>query len=78
MMLENGNGRMAIMASPVMRYHGAKFRLAPWIISYFPPHRVYIEPFGGAVMQTMVTHLSVFAMGARDEYLSALRMIPKV
>lgn len=33
---------------PVLRYHGGKFRLAPWILSFFPAHRIYCEPFGGA------------------------------
>ena len=33
---------------PVMRYHGAKFRLAPWILGFFPPHQTYVEPYGGA------------------------------
>ncbi|KMN48743.1 DNA methyltransferase [Chromobacterium violaceum] len=33
---------------PALRYHGAKFRLAPWIIQFFPPHQTYVEPFGGA------------------------------
>lgn len=33
---------------PVLRYHGGKWRLAPWIIQRFPAHRVYVEPFGGA------------------------------
>jgi DNA adenine methylase len=31
----------------LVRYHGGKWRLAPWIIAQFPPHRFYVEPFGG-------------------------------
>jgi len=33
---------------PALRYHGGKFRLAPWIMQFFPPHGCYVEPFGGA------------------------------
>lgn len=33
---------------PILRYHGGKWRIAPWIIAQFPSHRIYVEPFGGA------------------------------
>lgn len=32
---------------PAIRYHGGKWKLAPWIIEHFPEHRVYTEAFGG-------------------------------
>jgi len=35
-------------ARPPLRYHGSKWRLAPWIISFLPGHWAYVEPFGGA------------------------------
>lgn len=39
---------MAEICSPAFRYHGSKFRLAPWINQHLPAHRIYVEPFGGA------------------------------
>lgn len=33
---------------PLLRWHGGKWRLAPWIVSNLPPHRIYVEPYGGA------------------------------
>lgn len=36
------------LTRPVLRWHGGKWLLAPWIIENLPPHRVYVEPFGGA------------------------------
>lgn len=38
---------MTSFTHPLMRYHGGKFRIADWIISQFPPHKTYVEPFGG-------------------------------
>lgn len=39
---------MTTVIRPALRYHGAKYRLAPWIMSFFPAHGCYVEAFGGA------------------------------
>lgn len=38
---------MTTPTRPIVRWHGGKWLLAPWIIGHFPAHRTYVEPFGG-------------------------------
>lgn len=32
---------------PIVRWHGGKWRIAAWVIAFFPRHVTYVEPFGG-------------------------------
>ncbi len=41
-------GRVLKPTRPALRYLGGKWRMARRIIPVLPPHRIYVEPFGGA------------------------------
>jgi DNA adenine methylase len=41
------NQNLSSVSRPIVRYHGGKWKLAPWIIEHLPPHKTYVEPFGG-------------------------------
>jgi DNA adenine methylase len=63
---------------PALRWHGGKWRLAPWILQYLPPHRCYVEPYGGAasvLLRKPSSHAEVYndLDGEVENYFRLLR-----
>lgn len=68
---------MTQVTRPALRYHGGKFRLAPWILQFFPPHAVYVEPYGGGasvLLRKPRAHTEVYNDIA-DEVVNVFRVL---
>lgn len=35
------------ISHPLLRIQSSKFKISDWVLSFFPKHRIYVEPFGG-------------------------------
>jgi DNA adenine methylase len=89
--LRLGGGMMAAIRPPV-KWHGGKHYLAQRIIDHFPPHRIYLEPFGGAAsvllnkppcdveayndLDLRITRLFRVLRNRGDEFIERLRLVP--
>jgi len=62
---------------PALRYHGGKYRLSPWIISHFPDHQIYVEPYGGgaSVLLRKSRCYSEVYNDLEDEVVNVFRML---
>ena len=77
---------------PILKYPGAKWRIASWITSFFPPHESYLEPYFGsgavffnkapARIETLndvdgeIVHFFRMCRERPDELADALRLTP--
>jgi len=73
---------------PVLRYFGSKWRLAPHIINMMPPHKMYVELYGGSatvllrkepskweIYNDLEKSVVNFFQVLRDDYEDLIRMI---
>ncbi|MCP0917775.1 DNA adenine methylase [Acinetobacter indicus] len=35
------------ISHPLLRLQSSKFKISDWVLSFFPKHKIYVEPFGG-------------------------------
>lgn len=83
---------MAVMIRPPVKWHGGKHYLARKIISVFPSHKIYLEPFGGAAsvllnkppvdveayndLDLRITRLFRVLQNHGDEFINKVQFVP--